>query len=82
MPTILRVDGYEIVIYLRDHLPPHVHVFTGNCEAIINLHCPKGDPDIRESFYCKPKEVKGALEVVSEHQQILCAMWKEIHGNF
>jgi len=28
MPTILRIEGYEIVIYLHDHLPPHVHVFA------------------------------------------------------
>ena len=81
MPTVLRIDGYEIMIYRHDHLPPHVHVFTGECETIVNLHCPKGEPDIREVFHCKAKQAKGALKVVKKHQELLCAMWEEIHGN-
>lgn len=74
MPTVLRIDGYEIAIYLRDHLPPHVHVFSGKCEAVINLKCPNGEPEIRESFYCKPREAKGALAIVTKHKELLCAM--------
>ncbi|HEY5425715.1 MAG TPA: DUF4160 domain-containing protein [Candidatus Tumulicola sp.] len=33
MPTIVREDGYEIQIYTRDHLPPHVHVRKAGAEA-------------------------------------------------
>jgi hypothetical protein len=29
MPTVLRREGYEIVIYFNDHPPPHVHAFKG-----------------------------------------------------
>ena len=80
MPTILRVDGYEIMIYVDDHAPPHVHVFAHGCEAIVNLSCPNGDPEIRDAYHCKARDVKGALRVVTAHQSLLCTMWKEIHG--
>jgi hypothetical protein len=70
MPTILRVDGYEIVIYLDDHPPPHVHVFAHGCEAIVYLNCPRS------------RELKAILKVVGNHRERLCAMWKEIHGDF
>ena len=43
MPTVLRVDGYEIFIYLHDHLPPHVHVIVRANEIIVNLNCEHGE---------------------------------------
>jgi hypothetical protein len=82
MPTILRVDGYEIVIYLDDHPPPHVHVFAHGCEAIVYLNCPRGEPEIGEAYRCKSRELKAILKVVGNHRERLCAMWKEIHGDF
>jgi len=82
MPTILRIDGYEIVIYLRDHLPPHVHVFAHGCEAVIELQCPEGAPEIREFYRFKSRQLRGVLDVVTTHQEQLCAMWKVIHGKF
>jgi hypothetical protein len=37
MPTVLRREGYEIVIYFNDHVPPHVHAFKGAGEVKIDL---------------------------------------------
>lgn len=37
LPTVLRREGYEIVIYFNDHVPPHVHVFKGAGEVRIYL---------------------------------------------
>lgn len=48
MPTILTVRGMRIVIYLNDHGPAHVHVYSAGCEAIYELACPIGPPFIRE----------------------------------
>jgi hypothetical protein len=82
MPTILRIDGYEIVIFLNDHVPAHVHVFAGGREAVVDLHCPEGDPEIREFYRFKVRELKPILRLVKQHQEQLCAMWKVIHGKF
>ncbi len=82
MPTVLRIEGYEIAIYFRDHLPAHVHVVARWCEAVIDLGCPDGEPEIREFYRFKSREMKPILELVKRHQTELCAMWKEIHGNF
>lgn len=37
VPTVLRVDGFRVVIYLppREHDPPHVHVWKGDGEVVI-----------------------------------------------
>jgi hypothetical protein len=37
MPTIAIVDGVRIVIYLTDHVPPHLHAFFGGKEAQISI---------------------------------------------
>lgn len=41
-PTVLRVGNLRIVIYFRDHQPPHVHVIGPGQEAVFeieNLRC-------------------------------------------
>ncbi len=37
MPTIAIVDGVRIVIYPKDHLPPHLHAILGGREAQISI---------------------------------------------
>ena len=37
MPTIAVIDGVRIVIYLKDHLPPHLHAIYGDHEAQISI---------------------------------------------
>lgn len=37
MPTVLRREGYDIVIRSNDHEPAHVHVLEGDGEAKIAL---------------------------------------------
>ena len=33
----VRFDGVLFVAYSNDHLPPHVHSFAGETEAIVDL---------------------------------------------
>jgi hypothetical protein len=40
--TVLRAEGFRVVIYVNDHAPAHVHVL-GTGEAKINL---LGAPDL------------------------------------
>jgi hypothetical protein len=82
MPTVLRINGYEIFIYLHDHLPAHVHVFVRGGEVIINLDCLGGEPEIRNVYRASVREARKALDVVIEHRELLCNMWKDIHGEF
>ena len=37
MPTIAIIDGVRFVIYLKDHVPPHLHAFFDDCEAQISI---------------------------------------------
>jgi hypothetical protein len=37
MPTIIKKDGFRIVIYPNDHIPSHVHVFKNSGEVRIDL---------------------------------------------
>ena len=41
-PTVFRTRNLRVVIYPRDHLPPHVHVIGPDVEAkfeILTLEC-------------------------------------------
>jgi len=44
MPTVLRIDGLRFVIWPNDHPPPHVHVFSAEAEAKIDLGEDGGHP--------------------------------------
>jgi hypothetical protein len=76
MPTVLRQEGCEIVIYLNDHLPPHVHAFIGGGEAKINL-----DPvEVAQAWKMNKATVRKAKRVVVENQLYLLERWEEING--
>jgi len=81
MPTVLRIDGYDIVIYLNDHLPHHVHVFAHGCEAIVELSCPDDIVHVRKNRNFKSQELKKVVRLVQAHQAELCANWKEVHND-
>jgi hypothetical protein len=80
MPTVLRVDGLRVVVYPNDHRPAHVHVIRDRCEAVFNLNCPDGPPQLREN-YGFPEKVAGRIKViVTENLTHLCSEWRRIHG--
>lgn len=57
MPTVLRFDGWRVVIYPNDHRPAHVHVKGARGEAVFDLHCPDGPPELRETYGFKLLEL-------------------------
>lgn len=80
MPTVLRQDGFRLVIYLNDHLPSHVHVVKGGGEVRINLGSEDTAPKLMSIFGdISNKDVAKALYLVKEHQAELLAKWREIH---
>lgn len=81
MPTVLRKDGFRVVIYLNDHLPSHVHVLKGSAEVKINLGTEEAAPSLIEILgSISDKDVVKALYLVKEHQAELRAQWRKIHG--
>ncbi|MGL6338557.1 MAG: DUF4160 domain-containing protein [Waterburya sp.] len=82
MPTIIRQEGFRIVIYPNDHLPAHVHVIKDDGEVRIKLgkEKPLNPPSlITVMGKISDKDVAKALFLVTENQSQLLAKWSEIH---
>ena len=76
MPTIIKQDGFRVVIWPNDHLPPHVHVFKHEAEVKIALL----EPIVfNVEGQISNKNLVKALNLVIEHQIELLKRWKEIH---
>ncbi|MBN9510849.1 MAG: DUF4160 domain-containing protein [Alphaproteobacteria bacterium] len=80
MPTVLRLDGLRVVIYPADHRPAHVHVIGAHGEAVFNLNCPDGPPELRESYGLRRSEVSGLKHALAGSIAALCRHWRIIHG--
>jgi Domain of unknown function (DUF4160) len=81
MPTILREQGFRVVIYPNDHLPSHVHVFKGSGEVRIELGDEELDPSLMSiTGQISDKDVVKGLYLVKENQAKLLAKWRKIHG--
>lgn len=50
MPVVYRIGGLRVVIWPNDHRPAHVHVKGAKGEAVFNLKCPDGSPELRDSY--------------------------------
>lgn len=82
MPTVLTVFKLRVVIYPNDHRPAHVHIIGNGCEAVFNLHCPKGPPELRENYgFSRQDLVKIASELIA-YLPVLCDKWKEKHESY
>lgn len=81
MPTVEKVGGLRVVIYLNDHRPAHVHVIGNGCEAVFNLQCPEGPPELRENYGFSQAEASRIKAALAQRLAHLCAAWKDIHGD-
>ena len=68
------------MIYPADHRPAHVHVIGAGGEAVFNLHCPNGPPELRESYGFGQHEVNRIQGALAGKIDILCEEWRRIHG--
>jgi uncharacterized protein DUF4160 len=81
MPTILRLDGYRVVIYPNDHSPAHVHVIGATAEAVFELHCPEGPVTLRESYAFKKRDLRRLMRELDAQLSLLCEDWEKIHDS-
>ena len=79
MPTVLRFPGLRVLIYPNDHRPAHVHVLGGGCEAVFNLHCPDGPPELRENYGFPKQELRRIAAALAAELVAICNQWSNIH---
>ena len=82
MPTDARIDGLRVVILPNDNRPAHVHVVGAGGEAVFDLHCPGGPPELREVYGFGLAEVRRIEQALAERLDNLCAEWSGIHGDY
>ena len=82
MPTVLRVAGFRVVIFLppREHEPPHVHVRKTGGEAVIELASGGRPQVIRSVAGMRSADVVRAFRIVEEYAEYLLDKWREYHG--
>ena len=74
MPKLKEFPGCRIVIYPRDHLPPHVHVeFRDGSRCTVEIQGLLVTGAVRPSG-----RLKQPLEWIAANRARLLAKWKEI----
>lgn len=77
MPTLLRINGFRVVIYTADHVPMHVHVISADGEAVIEI---SRKARLIRVGGMKDKVIQEALVIVQDHAEMLAEAWETIHG--
>lgn len=80
VPTIIKTDGFSVMIMSNDHRPPHVHVFRAEGRVRITIGDQESRPQIMEAINLSNKDIKKALKIVMDNQDELSHAWREIHG--
>ena len=76
MPVICIFDGIKIMMYYRDHLPPHFHAEYGDDAAEIGI-----DPIIILEGELSRRIRAKVFEWVAIHQAELRADWELARGH-
>ena len=77
MPIVFEKDGYKFFFYSNEHLPIHVHVRYGSGEAVFDV---EDTIDLRESQRMKINELRKALKLAKDHQELIVEKWHEYIG--
>lgn len=79
MATVLRKGKLRVIVYSRDHPPPHVHVVTPRGQAKILVDGPAGHPKLAWNFGLPRRDLAAALGAIEDHRDLILAEWKRIH---
>ena len=75
MPRLASFNGVDIYMYFKDHVPPHVHAFHGDDEALIVIR----DGSVYAGSL--PSSKLGlAQEYVAANMETLLARWATVGG--
>jgi Domain of unknown function (DUF4160) len=73
MPTIALVFGVRIIIYPKDHLPPHLHARFADEEAMISIVT----GDVLEGSLPRAK-LRAVQEWLATRREQVAYVWREI----
>ena len=76
MPTVKLLDSIKILVYFKDHLPPHFHAVYNEYEVLIEIN----SLDIY-SGYLPNKQLKRVMKWAAAHQPFLRSRWQEFNPN-
>jgi hypothetical protein len=77
--TVVRVGKLRVMVYSRDHPPPHVHVVAPRGNAKILIVGPEGLPRLEWNLGLSRRELADALAAVEDYQELLLAEWRRVH---
>lgn len=79
MPTVMRQGGWRFVIYVDDHVPPHVHVKKAGGQVKVSLPAPGEYVQVLRVSGLATHEAMRAARLVEEHRERLLREWESIH---
>ena len=81
MPTVLRQDGFRVMIPTHDHPPAHVHCYRGDALVVVILPTQNSDAMIREiGRATKPRDLSDAVRIVNQNRSHLWNEWNKLYG--
>lgn len=80
MGTVLRIDGWRVMILTNDHPPPHVHILGGAGRAKIELDCETGLANLVWHDGISRPDLRRILAAIESVMTRLCHEWRMIHG--
>jgi hypothetical protein len=76
MPKIFDGNSLRIVIWPNDHGPQHVHIFSADGEAVIDIE----SVEIVSIYRMRSRDVHCAVRIVEKNRELFRKEWKRIHG--
>lgn len=80
MPTVHRAGALRFVVFLDDHGPPHVHVFSAGGEAKL-LGGLDGRPALVWARGMGRGSLRQAMAEALAHRGKLLLAWSRVHGS-
>jgi hypothetical protein len=77
--TVLRRGKLRVIVYSRDHWPPHVHIVTPQGQAKVLIDGPAGYPAVEWNLGLSRRELAVALAAIEDHRDRILTEWKRIH---
>ncbi len=74
MPTVMRQNGFRVMIHTADHHPPHVHCIKAGTAVLIEIETLR----VRDNFGMPISEIRNALKIVADNQTHLMLEWRKV----
>jgi hypothetical protein len=79
MATVVPIGKLRVMVYSRDHPPPHVHIVAPRGQAKVLVHGPERHPRLEWNLGLSRRELALALSVVEDYRELILAEWNRVH---